>query len=298
MSKHRIIQNSITYMEQHLDEQLTLADIASQAGFSRFHFHRLFRKEVGMNIADYLRTRRLCHAAQRLLYTEAAIIDIAFDGHFESQEAFTRAFKKMYGMPPGRYRKVFALHTKSSDSKGDDLMHKETNSSLKGWFLSGSHPQDYEIDVDRTTVHQGSTSGYLKALTPMTDGAFATMMQQFKADQYTGKRMRFSGFVKTEQVKEFCGLWMRVDNRAQDVLQFDNMHNRRIEGTTHWNHYSIVLDVPEAGDTISIGVLLMGTGMVWVDSFRFEEVDLSVPTTNLDLHYELLEEPANLSFEE
>ncbi|SEM30820.1 hypothetical protein SAMN04488688_11197 [Paenibacillus sp. cl141a] len=132
----------------------------------------------------------------------------------------------------------------------------------------------------------------------MEDGAFATMMQQFKAGKYAGKRMRFSGFVKTENVKDYCGLWMRVDNRAEDVLQFDNMNNRRIVGSTHWNHYAIVLDVPEDSATISIGVLLMGAGQVWVDSFRFEEVDLSVPTTNLDVHYELLEEPANLSFEE
>lgn len=91
---------------------------------------------------------------------------------------------------------------------------------------------------------------------------------------------------------------MRVDNRAEDVLQFDNMNDRRIVGSTHWNHYAIVLDVPEESATISIGVLLMGAGKVWLDSLRFEEVDLSVPTTNLDLHYELLEEPTNLSFEE
>jgi hypothetical protein len=42
----------------------------------------------------------------------------------------------------------------------------------------------------------------------------------------------------------------------------------------------------------------MGAGKVWLDSLRFEEVDLSVPTTNFDFHYELLEEPTNLSFEE
>ena len=93
LSTQRIIQNSIAYMEQHLEEQLTLAEIAAHAGFSPYHFHRLFRKEVGMNIADYLRKRRLCYAAQLLLHTEAAIIDISLHCHFESQESFTRAFK-------------------------------------------------------------------------------------------------------------------------------------------------------------------------------------------------------------
>ncbi|AWP29660.1 AraC family transcriptional regulator [Paenibacillus vortex V453] len=300
MSTQLIIQKSIAYMEQHLEEQLTLADIASHAGFSPYHFHRLFRKEVGMNIADYLRKRRLCYAAQLLLHSEAAIIDISFHCHFESQESFTRAFKKLYGMPPGRYRKIFAAHAHHSIfEQGDDSMQQQqSQSALKGWFLSGSHPQDYEIGIDRTTVHQGSTSGYLKAVTPMDMGAFATMMQQFKAGKFVGKRMRFSGFVKTENVKEYCGLWMRVDSHSEDVLQFDNMNDRRIVGSTNWNHYAIVLDVPEDSATISIGVLLMGAGQVWVDSFRFEEVDRSVPTTNLEVQYEMLEEPANLSFEE
>ncbi|GIO84865.1 hypothetical protein J25TS5_17970 [Paenibacillus faecis] len=59
-----------------------------------------------------------------------------------------------------------------------------------------------------------------------------------------------------------------------------------------------MLDMPEESATISIGVILMGTGKVWVDSFRFEEVDLNVPSTNLELVYEMLDEPANLSFEE
>ncbi|WFB59379.1 hypothetical protein [Paenibacillus sp. BR1-192] len=69
---------------------------------------------------------------------------------------------------------------------------------------------------------------YLRALTSMEDGAFATMMQQFKAGKYAGKRMRFSGFVKTDNVKDYCGLWMRVDNHAEDVLQFDNAVSLKI----------------------------------------------------------------------
>jgi len=298
LSTHRAIQQSIDYMEAHLAESISLADIAGHVGFSPFHFHRKFRKEVGVSVADYLRRRRLCYSAQLLLHTEASILDIALHCHFESQESFTRAFKKLYGMPPGRYRKLFTLQHHYNVQKGERTMQEKIPSPVKGWFISGSHPHDYEMGIDRKTVHQGTTSGYLKSLTPMDNVAFATMMQQFKADKYKGKRMRFSGFVKTESVKEYCGLWMRVDSQTEDVLQFDNMNDRRIIGDTNWNHYAIVLDVPEESATISIGVILMGTGKVWVDSFRFEEVDLSVPSTNLELVYEMLDEPSNLSFEE
>ncbi|MEK5060831.1 AraC family transcriptional regulator [Paenibacillus sp. FSL H7-0326] len=297
MSTQHTIQQSFDYMEAHLEDPLSLESIASHVGFSPYHFHRMFRRQVGMNVADYLRRRRLCYAAQLLLYSDASIIDISLHCHFESQESFTRAFKKLYGMPPGRYRKLFMLHTYNRE-QGENPMKEQIASPIKGWFISGSHPQDYEMGIDRNTVHQGSTSGYLKAQTPMDDGAFATMMQQFKADKYKGKRMRFSGFVKTENVKEYCGLWMRVDSHSEDVLQFDNMNDRRITGDTHWNHYAIVLDVPEESGTISFGVLLMGEGKVWVDGFQFEEVDLSVPTTSLKLDYAMSDEPTNLSFEE
>nr|QRZ19853.1 hypothetical protein JUJ52_09570 [Virgibacillus sp. AGTR] len=127
---------------------------------------------------------------------------------------------------------------------------------------------------------------------------FATMMQQFKADKFIGKRMRLSCFLKTKDVDTFSGMWMRVDNAFDDVLQFDNMSNRPIKGTTQWNRYTIVLDVPSESSVISFGVILTGQGIIWADQFRFEEVDKNVATTNLEIQTELLDEPVNLSFEE
>ncbi|MFD2115226.1 helix-turn-helix domain-containing protein [Paenibacillus yanchengensis] len=288
------IQRAIQYMENRLAYKMTLEEIAAHVGFSPFHFHRLFRSRVGMNIADYLRSRRLCQASRMLLHTEESILHISLDCHFESQEAFTRAFKKMYGMPPGRYRNVFRLH--NDIIKGEKVMN--TGSPIKDWFLSGSHPHEYEIGIDRDNVHLGNASGFLRAICPQDVDSFATLMQQFNAEKFRGRRMKFSGFVRTSDVTEFCGLWMRVDNNHSDVLQFDNMNNRKIIGDTNWNHYAIVLDIPEQSATISIGVLLMGFGKVWVDSLQFEEVDESVPTTNLEFDYKILDEPSNLSFEE
>ncbi|MBU5442197.1 helix-turn-helix transcriptional regulator [Paenibacillus sp. MSJ-34] len=295
MNVQAIIRRSIDYIEHHLEEPIDPEQVASYAGFSMYHFHRLFSKEVGTSVADYIRTRRLCHAAQLLLYSEEPIIEIALQYGFESQEAFTRAFKKMYGLPPGQYRKTIA--SVGHQHKGGNIMEQTANANVQGWFLTGSHPQHYEIGVDRQIVHQGRASGYLKSIAANGNGEFGTMMQQFKADQYAGKRMKFSGFVKTEGVSGFCGLWMRVDNKAQDALEFDNMNRRPIKGDTNWNHYSVVLDVPDNSAAISFGVLLTGQGHVWVDGFQFEEVDRSVPTTNQDDYDDLPDEPANLSFE-
>lgn len=244
-----------------------------------------------MSVASYIRLRRLANAAAALLYTDHRIIDIALYYQFESQEAFTRTFKKMYHMPPGAYRTFMKRFT---SKKEESYMEKK----MKGWVLSGSHPFQFEMGIDRENVHQGKASGYLKSTMVQDIGEFATMMQQFKADRYLGKRLRLSSFIKTKGVQHFASLWMRVDSAADDVLQFDNMSNRPITGTTNWNHYAIVLDVPENSAVISFGVQLSGPGQVWMDHVVFEEVDESVPSTNLEMPGELLDEPVNLSFEE
>nr|WP_264930839.1 AraC family transcriptional regulator [Paenibacillus sp. LS1] len=298
MSRYRaMIQQSLFYIETHLHEQIGLEEVASEALLSPYHYHRIFRNEVGMTIVDYIRNRRMSLASTALRTTDAGILEISLACGFESQEAFTRAFRKCYGMPPGRFRKLFDLTLFEGRTRGGELQMNQT-STITGWMLTGSHPQNYEMGIDPAEVHQGKASGYLKAVTPMEPNEFATMMQQFRADKYVGKRMKLSGFVKTERVDAFCGLWMRVDNNVHDVLQFDNMHDRPITGTQPWNQYNIVLDVPEDSAVISFGVILNGKGKVWVDSFRFEEVDLNTPLTHMETEYEMSDEPINLSFEE
>lgn len=281
----------INYIEEHLHEPLEIERIAKHAGFSKFHLHRVFKKYVGMSIAEYIRMRRLASASAMLLYTKEKIIDIAFHNYFESQEAFTRAFKKYYHLPPGQYRKLMSIMWKN---KEESFMDK----SVKGWILSGSDLYNYEMGVDHAVVHQGKASGYLKSKTVLEGDSFATMMQQFKADNYVNKRIRLSGFLKTKDVGLFSSMWMRVDNANGDTIQFDNMSNRSITGTTNWSLYSIVLDVPKESTVISFGIILSGRGQVWVDQLTFEEVDESVLSTNLEIQSDILDEPVNLSFEE
>jgi len=290
MHYEAVIKQSIDYIEEHLNESLTMDDIAQQAGFSKFHFHRIFYTKVGMSITEYIRMRRLAKASTALLFTNERILDIAFYYQFQSQEAFTRAFKKTYQLPPGQYRKLMSRILKKEES----YMEKQ----VKGWFLSGSDPFNYEMGLDHEVVHQGKASGYLKSKTVIDQTNFATMMQQFKADKFIGKRIRLSGFLKTKNVESFASMWMRVDDASEDVLQFDNMSDRPIKGNTNWNRYSIVLDIPANSSIISFGIILMGRGHVWADQFTFEEVSEDVKTTNLEIQSELLDEPVNLSFDD
>ncbi|MFS0880833.1 helix-turn-helix transcriptional regulator [Metabacillus niabensis] len=293
MSYSPIIQETIEYIEKNLHEELSLENTAQHAGFSKFHYHRIFQKEVGVTVSEYIRYRRIANAANLLLYSDEMIIDIALYYRFESQESFTRSFKKYYQLPPGQYRKIMSKLT----IQREEVMLKNEQ-LINGWQLSGSHPFNYKMGIDREIFHKGKASGFLKSVTVESHNEFATMMQQFKAENFVGKRLKLSGFLKSQDVNGFCGFWMRVDDSLGDVLQFDNMGDRPIVGNNEWNHYSIVLDVPENSAVIAFGVLLSGNGKVWIDELKFEEVDERIPTTNLDFSGYLLDEPTNLSFEE
>jgi len=100
----------VEWIEQQLDEPLTLERIAAQAGLSPYHFSRLFTARMGRSVMAHVRGRRLVRGARRLsLEPDLKLVDLAFDCGFDSQEAFTRAFKRVFGVSPGRFRSGFAV---------------------------------------------------------------------------------------------------------------------------------------------------------------------------------------------
>jgi hypothetical protein len=164
----------------------------------------------------------------------------------------------------------------------------------QGWHLAGSKPESYEAGTDLQASYNDHPSAYLKSTKAVSDG-FGTLMQEFTADKYAGKRLRLSAFVKTEDVKDWAGLWMRVDKEAKSVA-FDNMENRSIKGTTGWQHYQVVLDAPQDATGIFFGVLLSGSGTVWLNDVKFEVVGSDVPTTG-GAGAPQRSEPVNLGFD-
>jgi hypothetical protein len=110
----------------------------------------------------------------------------------------------------------------------------------------------------------------------------ARLTQRFYADTFRGKRVRFSGYIKTNRVLERTGLWMRIDTESKQSYAFDDMENRAINGTVDWTSCEVVLDVPEDAVAIYLGAHLIGRGQVWVDDCSFDIVDGSVPTTDQD----------------
>ena len=286
------IKKAMNYIENNLKKEIRTEDIADSAGFSKYHFQRVFKRETGLNLYEYIQKRRLAEASSLLLNSNIRILDIAVYLCFESQEVFTRAFKKVYGLPPGQYRKALKNLTNGG-------MNMKKNTEIKHWIITGTAPDKYKTGIDRTVFHTGTASAFIQSETEdFTPDEYATIMQQFRAERFLGKRVRFSAFVKALEVEGWAGLWLRLDGKFSVTLKLDNMQNRPIKGTINWNLYSCVLDVPEETELINIGILLTGKGRVWLDDVSFQEVDRTVPVTDFEIQKEYPDYPENLTFEE
>lgn len=146
------------------------------------------------------------------------------------------------------------------------------------------HIADYEIILDTTTGYNDETSLLIQTNKNIPEGVFGTARRTLgNINQYKGSRLQLSGYIKTEDVSGWTGLWLRIDGVGRDnSLGFDNMQDRAPSGTTDWQRFELVLDVPaDVGiRDIYYGFLLFGSGKAWVDNIQFDVVGVDVPVTN------------------
>lgn len=150
--------------------------------------------------------------------------------------------------------------------------------SIPGWMIAGSKAGSYFAATETQANVDHANVAYLKSRTETVEG-FGTMMQMFAANQYVGKRVKVSASLRSQNVKGWAGLWLRVDGDKGSVLAFDNMQDRPIKGTTDWKHYEVVLDVSDVASRLAMGVLIESGGQVWMDKFKIEIVPNTVPVT-------------------
>lgn len=92
------------YISDHISAAITVDDLAQIAGFSKFHFSRLFKDFTGLSVHEYLITQRIAVAEQLLYRTDLRITDVAMSAGFGSISTFTRVFKEKKGMTPSDFR--------------------------------------------------------------------------------------------------------------------------------------------------------------------------------------------------
>jgi AraC family transcriptional regulator len=112
------IQPAMAYASSHLDEDVSLATLASQTGISPFHLQKLFTATASESPKQFTLRLRLARAAAMLLTGDDTVLDIALACGFQTHESFTRAFRKKFGMAPSAYRvRGFAENTDASQAK-------------------------------------------------------------------------------------------------------------------------------------------------------------------------------------
>ncbi len=97
----------LIYIEDHIEDEISMEELAKIACHSSFHFHRIFHRVVGETSHKYVRRLRLEKAAKKLRYTEQPITEIALDSQYDTSSAFTRAFKQAVGKSPRNYRTLY-----------------------------------------------------------------------------------------------------------------------------------------------------------------------------------------------
>ncbi len=99
---------------------------------------------------------------------------------------------------------------------------------------------------------------------------FGVATGSFPVNDAKGRRARFSGCIKTADIRTgYAGLWWRVDGQS-GVLAFDNMRDRGVTGTSDWKHCDIELPVPANATHINFGAILTGDGTAWFDGLAIE----------------------------
>ncbi len=105
MHSWEAIEQSLDYIEEHLQQDIAIEALAQKVNLSVYYFQRLFRRLVNQSVTEYVKLRKLAKASDEIINTDKRIIDIALTYGFSSHPSFTRAFKEVYGITPEVYRK-------------------------------------------------------------------------------------------------------------------------------------------------------------------------------------------------
>ena len=232
-------------------------DFASTPASANYHFAvedlKVFQPETGIAVANYRLVSTPSNKNLATMVDNVTDVFVRRDGHWL----------------------IFAEHTSDSPKAVQPIV----SGLPSGWERMFSRAANlYRIYVDSEIKHGGQASASLKFNCGDHQYPWASLAQSIAADEYRGKRVRLSGWLKTVDAGE-AGLWMRVDGE-QRVQAFDNMSDRIVSGTTDWKMYSLVLDVPSDAKNIFLGVLLNGKGQIWADDLTFEVVDRNIAVTN------------------
>lgn len=141
-----IIQQSLDYIEDNLKAEISIAELADMAGYSLYHYERIFKNLVGISISQYVKRRRLLHAAFEIA-GGSRIIDTAYNYGFDTNAGFYKAFIREFGSAPSEYVSAHTVkrpyRIKLIQEEHILITHEKIKAVLEQWNLSGETVSDF-----------------------------------------------------------------------------------------------------------------------------------------------------------
>ena len=100
------VEDVMRYIRKHINEPIDRETLASVAGFSVPHFHRVFTAQVGESAVSYVRRLRMERAGRKLRMGAVDITEVALAAGYDSHAAFGKAFKQQFGLSPSEFRQL------------------------------------------------------------------------------------------------------------------------------------------------------------------------------------------------
>lgn len=150
---------------------------------------------------------------------------------------------------------------------------------------TGKSSKAFVIGLDPQVTWQGQRSITVRAQVPADDIDYGAAIQYVTAHGYEGRRVRFSGVLKTDGITQWAGVFLQ--SNPDGVESYWGSRSRDDPprgsgsgpGSADWRRVGVVIDVPAASGTMSMGLVLVGNGQAWLSDLRFEEVGPEVPVT-------------------
>jgi beta-lactamase regulating signal transducer with metallopeptidase domain len=152
---------------------------------------------------------------------------------------------------------------------------------IEGWSSTANGDNatpngNYAVGIDPVVQRNGVQCAYLQS-SDIRPRGYGVLRQDVPGKPFRGKRIRFSGYLKTDGIREYTGLLVSLMTPKTDSTWA--MGKRPILGTTDWRRYEYVVDIPQDCNAIMLGVSIKGPGKVWASEFQFETVGTDVALT-------------------
>ncbi len=171
-----------------------------------------------------------------------------------------------------------------------------------GWQVAPVVMQDYDIIFDNDVTYSGDASLSFTTKEHVHPQSIGVVYQKLLADNYLGKKVQLSAFIKRENTTNKATLWFRVNNSENKTIAFENLQHTRISLSNPWQKETIVLDIAKDASTLSFGLLTTGSGQIWLDDVELTILE-SLPNdykydNAIETLFKLPTTASNLSFEQ